>query len=139
MKEFLTYKGCVLRWECDSNGHLNVMYYINKFENGGHNLMLEIGLTSYIADRKGTLGSVVLEQNINYYKEVFEDDVLYINSKVLGLSNKTITVEHVMFNGMTKEEVAKMRVVLVLFDKVKRRALPIPSRIKKELTKLIAQ
>ena len=30
--ERLTYKGAVLTNECDSNKHMNVMYYINKFE-----------------------------------------------------------------------------------------------------------
>jgi len=139
MKEVLTYKGCVLRWECDSNGHMNVMYYINKFENGGHNFMVEMGLASYLSDKRATTGSVVLEQKINYYKEVFEDDVLYINSKVVGISNKTISVQHMMYNGMTDMEVAKMEVVLVLFDKVKRRALPIPSNIREGLTKLIEE
>lgn len=126
-----------MRWECDSNGHLNVMYYINKFENGGHNFMLTMGLARYLADKKETTGSVVLEQKINYYQEVFEDDVLYVNSELLAVSNKTMTIRHTMYNGVTDAIVAKMELVMVLFDKVKRRALPIPSGIKSELVKMI--
>lgn len=33
-----------MTWECDSNGHMNVMYYINKFEHAGRNFDLEMGL-----------------------------------------------------------------------------------------------
>lgn len=42
-KMILTYQGAVQTWECDSNDHMNVMYYINKFELAGRNLGFEMG------------------------------------------------------------------------------------------------
>ena len=73
MKKILTYKGAVMTWECDSNQHMNVMYYINKFENAGRNFGLNLGLQKLMSKE---VGSVVVEQNIKYIKEVFEDDLL---------------------------------------------------------------
>ena len=60
MKPTLTYKGAVMTWECDSNGHMNVMYYINKYENAGRNFDLDLGLAKLLQDQKETVGIVVV-------------------------------------------------------------------------------
>ena len=85
MKKFLTYKGAVMTWECDSNGHMNVMYYINKFENAGRNLSLEMGVSKIMSKE---IGFVVVEQTIKYLREVFEDDLLFVESSLVNFSNK---------------------------------------------------
>lgn len=126
MKKVLTYKGAVMTWECDSNRHMNVMYYINKFEIAGRNCGLEMGLDKVGAGTE-EVGVVVLEQTINYYQEVFEDDLLYIESSLLDIGNKTFKIFHEMYNNETKQLVSAMRATLVLFDKVERKALPFPA------------
>ncbi len=132
MKRILTYKGAVMTWECDSNHHMNVMYYINKFEHAGRNFALHMGLTSeYLRSRE--MGIVVLEQNIKYLREVFEDDLIYVESSLLGISNKAYTVYHEMFNSQTAECVSTMKIALVLFDKQSRKALDFPVQLKKRL------
>ena len=60
----LTYKGAVMSWEWDSNGHMNVMYYINKYENAGRNFDLDHGFTTLLSEEKETVGMVVVEHNI---------------------------------------------------------------------------
>ncbi|MDA8972401.1 MAG: thioesterase family protein [Saprospiraceae bacterium] len=123
MKKFLTYKGAVMTWECDSNGHMNVMYYINKFENAGRNLSLEMGVSKIMSKE---IGFVVVEQTIKYLREVFEDDLLFVESSLVNFSNKAMVMRHEMFNGITKELVSTMDVVGVLFNKTNRKAIPIP-------------
>jgi acyl-CoA thioester hydrolase len=135
MKKFLTYKGAVMTWECDSNGHMNVMYYINKFENAGRNLSLEMGTSKMMSKE---MGFVVVEQTIKYLKEVFEDDLLYVESSLVSFSNKALIMQHEMYNGLTKELVSTMDVVGVLFDKINRKAIPIPEESKEALKELIA-
>ena len=135
MEKVLTYKGAVMTWECDSNRHMNVMYYINKFENAGRNFDLNLGLMEILDI--DTTGIVVLEQNIKYLKECFEDDLLYVESTLLAVGNKTFTVFHEMRNVRTKALVSTMKLVLVLFDKINRKALPLPVDRKSELIKLI--
>lgn len=134
MKKFLTYKGAVMTWECDSNQHMNVMYYVNKFENAGRNMSMEIGVSDLMNDK---IGFVVLEQKIQYLKEVFEDDLVYVESQLNHFSNKAMSMRHEMFNGQTKELVASMDIVGVLFDKVERKSLPIPDHIKPHLENIL--
>ena len=125
-----------MTWECDSNRHMNVMYYVNKFEHAGHNTNPELGLGEYNSDE---LGMVVLEQVLNYHKELFEDDLIYIESSLLDISRKAFTVLHEMYNGYTKELSSTMSVVCVLFDKANRRALPFPTDKREELLKKIGK
>jgi len=135
MKKFLTYKGAVMTWECDSNGHMNVMYYINKYENAGRNLSLEMGTSKMMSKE---IGFVVVEQTIKYMQEVFEDDLLYVESSLVSFSNKAMIMRHEMLNGLTKEVVATMDVVGVLFDKINRKAIPIPAEKIEALKEMIA-
>ncbi|MGB1241297.1 MAG: acyl-CoA thioesterase [Chitinophagales bacterium] len=135
MKKILTYKGAVMTWECDSNRHMNVMYYINKFEHAGRNFGMELGLHDIETSEK--TGVVVLEQKINYLREVFEDNLLYVESTLLKVGNKTFTVLHEMYRNPQKELVAKMELVLVLFDKVNRKALAFPEDKKEVLLKML--
>jgi len=132
LNKALTYKGAAMTWECDSNRHMNVMYYINKFENAGRNFDLEMGLSD-IMSNDPNIGIVVLEQQIHYLKEVFEDDLLYIESSLLDIGNKAFTIFHEMYNARTKDKNSTMKTVAVLFDKVTRKALPFPEALKKEL------
>jgi len=112
-----------MTWECDSNGHMNVMYYINKFENAGRNLSLEMGVSKIMSKE---IGFVVVEQTIKYLREVFEDDLLFVESSLVNFSNKAMVMRHEMFNGITKDLVSTMDVVGVLFNKTNRKAIPIP-------------
>lgn len=137
MKPTLTYKGAVMTWECDSNGHMNVMYYINKYENAGRNFDLDLGLTTLLQDKKETVGMVVVEQKIQYLKEAFEDDILYVMSELNGVGNKSITMTHKMYNGYTDEHIGTMSLVCVLFDKINRVGLTIPPEIKEQVVKKI--
>jgi len=131
-KKVLTYKGAVATWECDSNGHMNVMYYISKYELAGRNCSLEIGLTKkFLQDNN--YGIAVVEQVIKYQKEVFEDDLLYIESTVEAFSNKVMTFLHVLKDGTTHEIAGSMIAKTVLLDKEKRKAVPIPEHIKSNL------
>lgn len=127
MEKTLTYKGSVMTWECDSNAHMNIMYYVNKYENAGRNFSLEMGLYDIMKDN---IGFVVVEQVIRYLKEAFEDDLIYIESHLVKFSNKAMFIKHEMYNGKTKEKISEMEVVGVLFDKVIRKALVIPDEKK---------
>lgn len=123
-----------MTWECDSNGHMNVMYYINKFENAGRNLSLEMGTSKMMSKE---IGFVVVEQTIKYMKEFFEDDLLYVESSLVSFSNKAFIMRHEMYNGLTKEMVSSMVVIGVLFDKVKRKAISIPEERRGALLEMI--
>ena len=120
-----------MRSECESNEHLNVMYYINKFEQARHNFMLEMGFRNTRDHQQ--MDTVVLEQKINYFKEVKERDLLFIESTLLEIGNKSFTILHEMFNTDSRELVCTMKMVMVPFDRQNRCALPFPNDLRKEL------
>lgn len=132
MLRTLTYKGAVMTWECDSNGHMNVMYYINKFENAGRHFNLVMGLAEHLRHAPDT-GIVVLEQTIKYIKEVFEDDLLHIESELINIGNKAFTLHHEMYNSLNNELVSTMTLAVVLFDKKERKALVFPPSLKESI------
>ena len=41
----LTYRGVVYPWHCDHMGHMNVMWYVGKFDEGTWQFMAAIGAT----------------------------------------------------------------------------------------------
>ena len=41
-----TYRGAVYPWHCDHMGHMNVMWYVGKFDEATWNLFAHLGLTA---------------------------------------------------------------------------------------------
>jgi acyl-CoA thioester hydrolase len=49
-----TYRGTVYPWQCDHVGHMNIMWYVGKFDEANWNLFARIGLTpSYLRETGG--------------------------------------------------------------------------------------
>ena len=58
-----TYRGAVYPWHCDHIGHMNVMWYVGKFDEATWHLFAAVGLTpSYL--RSGHRGMAAVQQNI---------------------------------------------------------------------------
>lgn len=126
-----TYIGAVLTHECDSNHHMNVMYYINKFELANRNFMSELGVYDHI--KSEGLGIAVVEQNIKYKKEVFEDQLLFVQSELLSVADKTMTTKHHLYEKMSGRLSAEMEIVSLMFDMEKRKAVSIPPTLRSNI------
>ena len=138
MKQKLcTYKGAVQTFECDSNRHMNVMYYVNKFELAGRNMSMEMGLNKAFMEPLH-IGIAVVEHQILYKREVFEDDIIHVYSQVTASADKVFTVFHEMYNAETNNLSATMLAKLVMFDMKERKAVSIPPEIRKNISRLIA-
>lgn len=135
-KGHTTYIGAVQTWECDSNNHMNVMYYINKFELGGRNFSGHIGLTKELIEQ-GNYGIVVVEQNIKYKQEVLEDDLLYIKSSLIEHTHKVITILHQMYRTETDTLAAEMLAKMLLIDKSTRKSALLPEQVVARLSNLV--
>lgn len=135
-QKILSYQGAVQTWECDSNDHMNVMYYINKFELGGRNAGHEVGMTNaYLQERNW--GIAVVEQNIQYLKEVMEDELLRIESSLTRIGNKSFSYLHEMISRDKGEVVSIMKITLVILDKNNRKAAAIPEEIRQNMQKYL--
>jgi acyl-CoA thioester hydrolase len=63
METDATYRGTVYPWQCDHVGHMNIMWYVGKFDEANWNLFARLGLTpSYL--RESGRGMAAVQQNI---------------------------------------------------------------------------
>ncbi len=125
----ITYRGTVYPWHCDQVGHMNVMWYVGKFDEATWNLFASIGLTpSYLRDN--ARGMAAVQQNISYRRELLPGDVVEVGSRVLSISEKVIRFEHEMRNGETGEVAASCELTAVHLDRESRRACAFPRAVR---------
>ena len=124
-----TYKGTVYPWHCDQMGHMNVMWYIGKFDEATWNLLAELGITrSYLQANKG--GMAAVQQNISYKQELLAGDVIEIHSRVLEVRDKVIRFEHEMINLETGAVAAIAELTGVHIDRETRKSCALPPAIR---------
>src|SRR5512143_116389 len=121
----ITYRGVVYPSQCDHMGHMNVMWYVGKFDEASWQLFTAIGLVpSRLRDtNRGMAG---LEQHIEYKRELRAGDVVTIRSGVLEVREKTIRFAHRMDNDETGQVAARTILTAVHLDVVARRSCPLP-------------
>jgi len=117
-------------------GHMNVMWYVGKFDEATWQLFSICGLTPAFI-RQNNRGIVAVEQHISYKSELRAGDLISIYSRVLELSEKSLKFSH----EMRKEESAQIAATLVLtgiyIDTLARKSCPFPSEIKAKAGALI--
>lgn len=129
MKEMVvTYRGVVYPWQCDQVGHMNVMWYVGKFDEASWQFFAQFGITgSYLEERKRGMGAV--DQRISYKREQRAGAVVSIRSGCLGVREKVIRFYHEMRNDISGEVAATTTLTAVHFDSELRKACPIPGEI----------
>ena len=123
-----TYRGAVYPWHCDHMGHMNVMWYVGKFDEGTWNLFTAVGITpSYLRERGR--GMVAVQQDITYQREVHSGDVVSIRSGLLEVRDKVLKFVH----EMRSEESGAVAAVTVLtgvhIDAQTRKSCPLPEEV----------
>jgi len=125
----LTYRGTVYPSQCDHMGHMNVMWYVSKFDEATWQLFAAIGLTRSRL-RAENLGMAGVEQHIEYKRELYPGDVVTVSSSILEVKEKAIRFAHAMTNDATGELVARTVLVAVHLDGGTRRARALPPDVR---------
>jgi acyl-CoA thioester hydrolase len=133
----LTYRGAVYPWHCDHVGHMNVMWYVGKFDEATWNLFAALGLDPVFLRANGR-GMAAVEQNIAYKKELMAGDVVTIYSAVLEIKDRVIRFSHEMRRTDTEEVAATTVITAVHLDTRARRAAAFPAEIKARAEALAA-
>ncbi|MFD1657814.1 acyl-CoA thioesterase [Streptomyces caeni] len=122
----VTYRGTVYPWHCDHMGHMNVMWYVGKFDEATWNLMSHIGITpAYL--RSDHRGMVAVDQQISYRRELVAGDVVLVRSAILEVRDKVMRFRHQMENAATGEVAAVTVLTGVHLDTRTRRSCPLPA------------
>jgi len=96
--QHLTYRGTVYPWHCDHVGHMNVMWYVGKFDEATWNLFHQIGITpGYLREQQR--GMAAVDQHIEYKRELKAGDVVTVYTEILELHDKKIRFRHEMRSG----------------------------------------
>jgi acyl-CoA thioester hydrolase len=123
-----TYRGVVYPWQCDHMGHMNVMWYVGKFDEATWNLFAAMGLTASFL-RASRRGMAAVQQNLSYRRECNAGDTLMIRSTVLEMRDKVVRFVHEMRDSESGEILAVCELTGVHIDTVKRKACPFPDSV----------
>jgi acyl-CoA thioester hydrolase len=125
----VTYRGTVYPWHCDHVGHMNIMWYVGKFDEANWNLFARLGMTpSYL--RNSGRGMAAVQQNVTYKRELLAGDIVAIRSVLLEVRDRSIRYRHDMYNAETCEIAAICEITGVYMDRTARKSTAFPAGIR---------
>lgn len=125
----ITYRGTVYPWHCDHMGHMNVMWYVGKFDEASWQLFARLGLTPAVLREAGR-GMAAVEQQIAYRRELVAGDLVCVRSRVLEVRDKVLRFEHEMVNETSGEVAATTTLTAVHLDAQARRAVALDPAVR---------
>ena len=123
-----TYRGAVFPWHCDHMGHMNVMWYVGKFDEATWNLFATIGMTPAMLREQGRAMAAV-QQNISYRRELYAGDVVAVRSGILEVRDKVVRFVHEMRNAASGEIAAVCELTGVHIDASERKSRPFSAEV----------
>ena len=138
MENEATYRGTVYPWHCDHVGHMNVMWYVGKFDEATWNFFARLGLTpAYL--RESGRGMAAVQQNISYKRELVAGDIVEVRSLLLEMRDKSIRFVHEMRSAETGEIAATCELTGVHLDRKARKSVAFAEAIREAAQKHLAQ
>lgn len=126
----VTYRGVTYPWQCDQIGHMNITWYVSKFDEANWNLFASVGITpSYL--REGNFGVAGVQQNITYKRELMAGDVIEVRTRILEIREKVIRFLHEMINLETQEIAASCEITAVHMDRNTRKSCSFPEAVRR--------
>ena len=123
-----TYRGTVYPWHCDHMGHMNVMWYVGKFDEATWQLFHAMGITSsFLRERRR--GMAAVEQRIQYRRELRAGAVISIRSAPVEVREKVVRFVHEMRDDETGETAAVCALTGVHIDTDTRKSCALPEDI----------
>ena len=136
MTEILAYRGTVYPWHCDHMGHMNIMWYVGKFDEANWHVFARCGVTpDYL--RPGDHGMAGVQQNIIYKRELLAGDIVEVRSRVLEVRERVLRLRHVMYDTQSGEVAASCELTAVHMDRRARRSCPFPEAIRRTAASLV--
>lgn len=124
----LTYRGTVYPWHCDHMGHMNVMWYVGKFDEATWQFFHAVGLSPALLRDQGR-GMAAVEQRIGYLRELHAGAVVSICTTVGEVHAKRLVFTHEMVNDETGAVAARCTLVGVHMDTVARKSCALPDAV----------
>jgi acyl-CoA thioester hydrolase len=120
-----TYRGAVYPWHCDHMGHMNVMWYVGKFDEATWHLFRMVGLSAPWLQANGR-GMAAVEQRIAYQRELHAGATVVVRTTVLEVREKVLRFVHQMVDADTEQPSATTLLVAAHTDSKLRKATALP-------------
>ena len=121
-----TYRGVIYPWHCDHMGHMNVMWYVGKFDEATWNLFADIGISpAFLKEKERAMAAV--QQNITYKRELLSGDVVAVRSGLLEMREKVAKFVHEMRDAQNGEISAVCVITVVHMDSKTRKSTAFPA------------
>jgi acyl-CoA thioester hydrolase len=117
-------------------GHMNVMWYVGKFDEATWQLLSNIGLSRSRLEKEGA-GMAAVEQHIEYKRELRAGDLITIRSAVIEVKEKSVRFRHEMWNDESGELAATTILVGVHLDLNTRRARSLPPDVRERASAMM--
>ena len=105
----ITYRGTVHQWHCDHMGHMNVMWYVGKFDEATWNLGRDDGHDGAVPEGHER-GMAAVDQRISYRREALAGDVVTVRTAMIEVKPKLVRFVHEMRRGDAGDLLAVMMV-----------------------------
>jgi len=125
---FVTYRGTVYTWQCDHMGHMNVMWYVGKFDEATWQMFASIGVTPSYMQREGR-GVVAVRQDLTYRRELIAGNLITVRTGILEMRERVIRFYHEMNNDESGEIAATSVITGVHLDTETRKTCPFPPEV----------
>jgi acyl-CoA thioester hydrolase len=109
----------------DSNGHMNLAYYVVVFDLGTDRLYDALGIGNAYRESTGN-SCFTAETHTLYEREVKVGDPLRVATTLLGADAKRLHYFHEMFHGTDGHRVAAQQLIALHIDMGVRRVAPFP-------------
>ncbi len=133
-----TYEDVVRPEWIDSNGHMNLAYYVVVFDLATDKFYEDIGIgTTYRAATGNS--SFVAETHTVYEREVHLGDKLLIRTWLLGADSKRVHYFHEMFHAESGERSAVQELMALHIDMTVRKVAACPPALEASLAGMVAR
>ncbi|HEX4858701.1 MAG TPA: acyl-CoA thioesterase [Usitatibacteraceae bacterium] len=124
----LTYRGTVYPWHGDHVGHMNVMWYVGKFDEATWHFFHVLGITPTFL-RESQRGMAAVEQHLSYMSELHAGDIVSVHSHLVEIREKSIRFGHEMRNEETGAIAARSTIKAVHMDTRVRKSCAFPEGV----------
>jgi len=122
----------------DSNGHLNLAYYVVVFDQATDALYARLGVGDAYREATG-FSCFTAETHTLYEREVHEGDKLLVKCWLLGCDSKRLHYFHEMFHAESRERSSVQELMALHIDMRIRRVAPFPPDVQEALQRAVAE
>jgi acyl-CoA thioester hydrolase len=125
MGEFHNFHPIRIRYsDIDAQRHVNNARYFSFMEDARVNFIRQLDL--WDGEDFDQVGVIMLEASCTFLAPILIGQSILVGTRVTHLGNKSIILEHSLIDDRTQNEMARGKVVLVAYDYLASRSMPLP-------------